>query len=66
MSGKKNRLIKRWAVKTNRPYRIAKKTWKKLSHIEREQVTRQMEFEIELRDSMGTNESSPQAKENIF
>jgi hypothetical protein len=48
MSGKKNKLIKRWAKATNRPYRLAKKTWKKMSAEEKEQVTRHMEFELQL------------------
>jgi len=48
MSGKKNKLIRRWAKETNTSFSLAKKTWKKLSHSEKEQVTQQMDFELDL------------------
>ena len=67
MSGKKNKLIRKWAIKTDRPYRIAKKTWRKLGDTEREQVTLQMEFELDAleRVRMERNESRPETKKDI-
>lgn len=47
MSGKKNKMIRQWAKETDTPYRRAKKTWAKLDYKGKEEVTRQIEWELE-------------------